>query len=469
MKMMLVLGVLLWGTACVQSKQAVRKTATTNSTSSVQRSGIKSYGAGAIGSNTDSVIPKVVVPTDNVIEFSSTNGVLKRCTYPSGNCRTNQDEHSGGATASEAMPGTEKSFLHYMKFRFYSNGYFSKNPEGHFAFGLRGKRMRVEDYGDKAGVDGRGMIIGAIGYGYFYNKNNRACVDRMAQIESFYRSSQIAKKAEFGNKIFPETCSDTIFEDNKWYSVELEATAHQYIIYKIFNNEGKLIYKSYLYDQPNYLDPNLTEWFIGHVFNKENTTWSVRLENFEVGHIVDGDVFYPVKNFSSPLSFSVDNKPISTEKSRDYSVVITKGASNQIKLNNVVNRTRLYGCASFRKTKTSVDSVDCQNPENYRMMTFSTETDWRLAGENYILRETFADNYPAQFYTLYFRLNPQDELTEAALSFELKEKNSAANAGTFCDANSKTLTKWSCGPKPSGSWVDVGGGCFHQETNTACQ
>lgn len=423
----------------------------------------------AIGSNTGKDSPQHAAETDRIIEFSSSASGLRVCKFPSGVCRTNADEGSGGASAYGDIPNSQNSFLHYMKFRFYSNGYFAKNPNGHIAFGLRGKRMRVEEYGDKAGVDGRGMIIGAIGYGYFYNKNNRACVERMAQIESFYRSAHVAKNAEYGNKIFPETCSDTIFEDNTWYTVELEVTSHKYIIYKVFNNSGKLIYKSYIYDQPNYLDPNLTTWFIGHVFETANATWSVRLENFEVGHIVNGDVFYPVKDFSSPLSFSINNVPVSPEKARDYSIIVNKGARTQIKLNHVYNRTRLFGCASFRKTKTGVDNVDCQKPENYRIMTFTTESDWSYSGETYSLKDTFVNNYPTQFYTIYFRLNPQDYLTETSLSFELRDNTPAQNSGTFCDTNSKTITNWVCGSRPQGaSWVDVGSGCFHQATQTRC-
>lgn len=467
-KLLVFCGILLLLSGCVGDKSA-NNTKKNSGKSGTDSSTIKS-GLNSIGTHTGTSSSLISVSNDQTIEFSNSASGLKVCKFPSGICRTNADEGSGGASAYGNIPNSQNSFLHYMKFRFYSNGYFAKNPDGHFAFGLRGKRMRVEEYGDKAGVDGRGIIIGAIGYGYFYNKNNKACVERMAQIESFYKTAQNEKKAEFGNKIFPETCSDTVFEDHKWYSVEIEVTNHQYIIYKIFDASGRLIYKSYLKDQPNYLDNNLTEWFIGHVFESTNTQWSVRLENFEVGHIVSGDVFYPVKGFSSPFSFSVNNVVVPADKARDYSVVVQKGAGTKIKLNNVFGRTRVYGCASFRKTKTGLDSLDCQNPENYRVMTLNSATDdWTYDGESYNLKEKFVDNYPAQFYTLYFRVNPQDFLSEVALSLELKEGNAQSTSGKFCDKNSNTLTNWVCGSRPTGAtWVDVGSGCFHQATQTRC-
>lgn len=455
-------------TGCVQEKanQASISKASKHITDTAPTK--SSTGLSAIGSNSGRPSSLVTVSSDKTIVFSGSANGLKVCKYPSGICRTNADEGSGGASAYGDMPGSQNSFIHYMKFSFYSDGYFANNPDGHMAFGLRGKRMRVEEYGDKAGVDGRGIIIGAIGYGYFYNKNNRACVERMAQVESFYRSALNDKKTNYGNKIFPETCSDTVFEDKKWYTVEIEVTSHQYIIYRIYNNTGNLIYKNYIYDQPNYLDPNLTEWFIGHVFETPNTTWNVRLENFEVGHIVSGDSFYPVKEFATPLSFSVGNVILPASKARDYSVVVMKGASTPIKLHNVYGRTRLFGCASYRTSKNSVDSVDCQNPDNYRIMNFSTESDWKFDGNTFSLRETFADSYPSQFYTIYFRLNPQDALTEAALAFELRGPTTSTS-GTFCDQNSKTITNWICGTKPTGlSWVAVGNDCYHQATSYKC-
>ena len=100
------------------------------------------------------------------------------------------------------------------------------------------------------------------------------------------------------------------------------------------------------------------------------------------------------------------------------------------------------------------------------MMTFNTEGGWSYNGDSYILKDTFMNDYPAQFYTLYFRLNPQDPLTEAALSLELRE--GSPTSGAFCSP-SKTLTNWVCGIRPEGNWVDVGGGCFHQATQTRCQ
>ena len=412
----------------------------------------------------------VKAASDKIIEFKNDGNGLIVCKYPSNVCRTNADEHSGGASAYGLIPNSADSFIHYMKFRFYSDGYFAKNPEGHIAFGLRGKRMRVEEYGDKAGVDGRGIIIGHIGYGYFYNNNNKACVDRMAQIESYYRSAKEAKKAEFGNKIFPTTCSDTIFEDNKWYSVEIEVTSHQYIIYRVYDASGNIIYKTYYNDQPNYLDPNLTEWFVGHVFESANTKWSVRLEDFEVGHIVNKDVFYPVKDFTPPLNFSTKFGATSASNSNNYSIILDKSSPSQIKLHNINARKKLYGCASWRKTKTGTDSVDCGKAENYREMIFSTETDWDINGDTLSLKESFIQTLPPNFYTIYFRMNPQDQLTQVSLSLELKESQpNSSSSGTFCNTSLKRITNWKCNTsRPDSTWVDVGAGCFHQLTGQSC-
>lgn len=391
-------------------------------TKKVTTSSIVGKSINAIGTDSGTGLPTIPnTDADTVIEFKNTAEGNMVCKYPSGVCRTDADESSGGASAYGNIPNSSGSFIHYMKFRFYSSGFFAKNPDAHIAFGLRGQRLRVEEFGANAGVDGRGMIIGNIGYGYAYNKNNIACVDRMAQVESYFRTSQTSKKTPNGNLIVPTTCSDTIFEDYKWYSVELEVTSHQYIIYKVYNNNNQLIYKSYYNDQPNYIDPNLTGWFIGHVFGDPKGLWSLKLENFEVGHVISGDPFYPVKNFTPPLSFSSKYGVAQEPSAHDFSVVFNKSIPSQIKLNNIFNRTRLFGCANHRPNKTGVDSVDCSKAENYRTMTFSTETDWVFSGTTLSLKESFIKSVPAGFYTLYFRQNPQDSLSQVSLSMELRE------------------------------------------------
>lgn len=440
-------------TACVETK--------TNRKS-------KDLMTSALGNNTEvSLEGQVHSNFDTIIEFKRNSNGNQVCTFPSGKCRTNQDAYSGGASLYGDIPGSSHSFIHFMKFRLYSNGYFAKNPDGHFAFGLRGQYLSYEKYKEKAGHDGKGLIFGAIGFGYAPNKNNPSCVTKMLQAESLFKSYQLQANIPNANNIFPTTCSDSILEDYKWYTVEIEVTSHHYIIYKVFDANGSLIHKNYYNDLPNYKDSNLTGWFIGHVFGNENTEWSIRMEDFIVGHIPTGNVLYPVKDFSPSIYISNNNMKIKHENSNNYSLVINKNSPANIKLHNVVSRTRVWGCANFRKTKTSSDNMDCNNWQNYREIKLSSDADWIYQGDKLVLRTDFLKSMPNQFYTVYFRLNPQDELSQVSMSFELEGVSS--NSGTFCDKNNKTLTSWVCGgSQPDSTWVNVGGGCYHLGSTVKC-
>lgn len=449
---------------CIENKTNKKASPTTQLSASQSTSAVV---LGAIGSNTGEALPRKAVNTDTTIEFKRSNNINKVCTYPSGKCRTNDDEYSGGASLYGDVAGAGKSFIHYMKFKLYSNGYFSKNPDGHFAFGMRGQFFSYEKYKEKAGHDGKGIILGAIGFGYAPNKNNPTCVTRMLQAESWFRAYANKNNSPNANNIFPSTCSDTILEDYKWYSVEIEVTSHHYIIYKVFNSDGTLIYKNYYNDLPNLKEEGLTTWFIGHVFESKNVEWSLRLENFEVGHIAKGDPLYPVKDYAPAYYLSYNDKKITRENGSDYSIVINKNMPANIKVHNVLNRQRLWGCANFRATKYGDDNIDCNNWQNYREMKLKEEVDWSLKEDKFVLRSDYLKSIPNQFYTVYFRQNPQDELSQISMSFELV--GNAPKSGTFCDSNRKTVTSWMCdGTPPDNSWVDVGSGCFHKASSTKC-
>lgn len=398
---------------CMESKTNNKKSSSINKTTS----GVVSS---AIGSSTR--VPssdKIITSTDYAIEFRRTSSGNKVCTFPSGECRTDADQHSGGASLYGDIPGSDSSFIHFMKFRLYSNGYFTKNPDGHFAFGMRGQYLSYENYKEKAGHDGKGIIFGAIGYGYAPNKNNPACVTKMLQAESWFKTHQLQNNLPSGNNIFPSTCSDSILEDYKWYTIEIEVTSHHYIIYKVYNSNGNLIHKNYYNDLPNYKDPKLTGWFIGHVFENQNSEWSVRMEDFQVGHIPKGDVFYPLKDFVPSVYLTNNDVSINRDNGNNFSIVINKNLPANIKLHNVINRTRVWGCASLRKTKSSSDNVDCGNWQNYRKIKLSGDADWIYQGDKLVLKSDYLKKIPNQFYTVYFRLNPQDELSQVSMSFEL--------------------------------------------------
>lgn len=370
--------------------------------------------------NSNGTNATIITNTDTAIEFKRTLSGNMVCTYPSGKCRTDKDEYSGGASLYGDIPGSSGSFIHSMKFKLYSKGYFAKNPDGHFAMGLRGQYLSYEKFKEKAGHDGKGIIFGSIGYGYPPNKNNPSCVTKMIQAESWFKSYQLLNNSSSANNIFPTTCSDSILEDYNLYTIEIEVTSHHYIIYKVYNSNGILIHHNYYNDLPNYKDPNLTGWFIGHVFENQTAEWSLRMEDFQVGHIKNSDVLYPIKSFSSSIYFTNNDKIISRENINNFSTIIYKNQLANIKLNNVTNRKRVWSCANFRKIKTDSDSVDCNNWQNYREIKLTVDPDWIYQGDKLILRADYLKSLPSQYYTVYFRLNPQDELSQSLLSFELR-------------------------------------------------
>jgi hypothetical protein len=468
----LLLHLFLFG--CIQnSANQLKKSTTTLKNAAGSSTKLLGNSVSAIGSNSNTSVPVVMAPSDNVIEFKGTPNGNMVCSYPSNVCKTDADEHSGGASYRGTIPNSANSFIHYMKFKFYSDGYFANNPGGHIAIGLRGIALRDEDVGAaNAGANGRGMIFGHIESSFSYNKSNPACVDRMVEVETWYRTAYNEKRANDSGNIIPSTCSDTIFEDYKWYSAELEVTTTQYIIVKIYNSDNQLIYKTYYNDQPNYLDPNLTGWFIGHVFQSAGKTWSVRFENFEVGHVLDTDIFYPVKDFSPTISFSTRLGEVNNQNGNDFSIVLDKSLSSQIAVNNIVNRTRIWGCTSLRSSKSAADSVDCNNSANYKIMNLSAEADWVYSNNTFSLKESFVKSLPAGFYSQYFRLNPQDITNQISLSFELRDSGATATPAAtarqfFCDG-SNNMIYFICGARPDSSWHDAGGGCFHKAADAKC-
>lgn len=447
-------------TGCVKNKTTSNKKTDSKSTSAVV--------ASAIGSNSDISLPgQISTNTENIIEFKRSSSGNQVCTYPSGKCRTNTDEYSGGASLYGDIPGSSGSFIHFMRFKLYSNGYFTNNPDGHFAFGMRGQYLSYEKYKEKAGHDGKGIIFGAIGYGYPPNKNNLSCVKKMLQAESWFKSYQLQNNFSSANNIFPTTCSDSILEDYKWYTVEIEVTSHHYIIYKVYNSNGNLIHKNYYNDLPNYKDPTLTGWFIGHVFENQSAEWSLRMEEFQIGHIPNGDILYPVKDFTPSIYLTNNDTKINRENGNNFSLIINKNLPANIKLHNVINRSRVWGCANFRKTKTINDNIDCSNWQNYREIKINGDADWIYQGDKLALKVDFLKSIPNQFYTVYFRLNPQDELSQVSMSFELTGET--LKSGTFCDTKSKTITNWVCErSQPDSSWINVGGGCYHKSSVVRC-
>jgi hypothetical protein len=474
MKFLISIMFFLFSYGCMQNTtNAVKKSSTALKNSAGSATKLIGSSRSAIGSNSGISSPVVPAQTDNLIVFKGTGSGNVVCSYPSNFCKTDADESTGGARITGNIPNSANSFIHYMKFRFYSDGYFTNNPDGHIAFGLRGQVTRVEDVGaNNAGADGRGMIFGHIGAGYSYNKNNPTCVDRMVEAETWFRTAYNTKQYNDASLIIPSTCSDTILEDYKWFTVELEVTTSQYIIIKIYNSDNQLIFQNYYNDQPNHLDPNLTGWFIGHVFETANKVWSVRLENFEVGQVIDTDIFYPIKDFTPALKYSTRFGDVNSSNANDFSIVLDKSVPSQIKINNLFNRTRVFGCISIRAGKVGADSVDCRNAANYREMNLKTESDWTYANNSLSLNESFLKSIPAGFYSSYTRENPQDETTQISLSFELRDSGSTAPAPSaqqfFCDGNNNMIY-YVCGvPQPDSSWVSAGGGCFHKSSGSKC-
>lgn len=454
----------------VSCQQEEKKTSSKNV--ATEKSVISSAG---MTSSTSGSTTASVASTFSEIEFSiSKNGEHKVCFKPSGYCRTNDDEHSGGQAAYELLSAsTQFSKIHRMSFNFYSNGYFAQ-PDGHIAFGLRGRRYKKEEYGEKAGVDGRGIIIGKIGLGYFYNKNNPACVHNMAQVESYYASALHAKTSQYGNMIEPTTCSDTIFEDYKWYRIDIEVTSDKKILYQVFDANSNLLYATKYDDSSSPVPTGLTEWFAGHVFSVQNVDYSFKFTNFTVEtdngeSLVEKTLNTLGKGMYFSSKFGVANR----ETASNYSLKFNSDEDTRIKVHNIFGRKRIFSCASFKATLNSTQSVDCSLAENYKEINFSTgvssNSDWIFSNNSLAISEAFVRSLPTNFYSIHFRPNPMDKVNHKVLTLHYTNKNPAVTSGSFCDSNTRTLTSYRCGAgKPDQTWLDVGGGCYHKASSTAC-
>ncbi|MBC7540457.1 MAG: hypothetical protein H7281_16655 [Bacteriovorax sp.] len=234
------------------------------------------------------------------ISFFSKGKSIEVCKSELGTtkCSKDSDGPSMGRTAfGLPVENKAKDFIHRMSFTFKADNYFTSNPGGHFAFGLRGELRNTKQDSKEAGADGRGVIFGNIA-GDKRNAGFAKCGNGIVEAESYSRDAFAKGLSPRANEIFPETCSGSIFQDNKYYKVEIDVTRNTYILYRLYDSSGKLLQKNYVKDQPSTrIDPGLVGWFIGHVFDvttdqkdndgdgivdNESSNWSFLIDNFRI-------------------------------------------------------------------------------------------------------------------------------------------------------------------------------------------
>lgn len=201
------------------------------------------------------------------------------CNFPSlNNCSTSANGKSRGALIEKNSGLDPKARLHKMTFDFQSNGFLAKNPAAHIAVGIRG-RITEDLAGDPVAVNGRGFLIGHhAGGGDPRNNNNPACLTNMLQVESYHGDiSRIDPKIP-ANHIFSDTCTGSIFSEAVWYKLELYVSTDRKIGYRVLDQNSKLIRSFLISDPYNYLDPNIADFFLAHVFENDvlnpNGNWN---------------------------------------------------------------------------------------------------------------------------------------------------------------------------------------------------
>lgn len=338
---------------------------------------------------------------------SDLSGVMV-CEYPGNtNCKTDADGKSKGRMQVHDSGLAVSAPLHKLAFKFYSDGYFAKNREAHFAIGLRGNV--THENGDPVAVNGRGFIIGQLG-GDSRNAGNPACSRDMAQIETYSGDAGRGNPALPWNHIFSESCSDAIFKDGQWYTLELYVSSDRKIGYKVFDNNGALVYSHLLLDPYNYLNPNLSDWFMGHVFDtpvtSANGNWSIIVKDITLSQSndpIEKSFITPLMTFSHLGKALQDGAVVSLAEMTNESLVVGDFPSL---------RTRVFGCAG---PTSAVDAGACSKAHEFRVIDFSGDGAFRKVGSKLSVLDGPIYQYPNNLYKLILRVNPQSPIGQATV------------------------------------------------------
>ena len=337
----------------------------------------------------------------------------KVCEYPSlQNCLTNADGASYGAMGISSSGLSSSSRLHKISFEFQSNGFLSKNPSAHFAMGLRG-RITKNASGTPIAVNGRGFIIGTLGADP-RNHSNAACASNMLEVESYHGDISLTDPSKPANHVFSDTCTDSIFHESLWYKLELYVSSDRKIAYKVFDPQSNLVAAQVIQDPYDYLDPNLTGFFFGHVFESPITSpdgnWNIIVKNIQTSEsesAIEDSFQAPLLNFSLASTRLVDNSLVSFNQIKNMGVFANPFSDV---------RSRIYGCAN---PVVRVDSgLSCQAASDFRIINFSGDDSFVKVGSNLGILAAPILNYPADVYKLVLRTNPESTYNQVTIRID---------------------------------------------------
>lgn len=187
-------------------------------------------------------------------------------------------------TWQKNIPKPPGATTQYLRFKFYSSGYFTKAPLGHFAVALRGDATPTY-------LDGRGI---ALGHTHLIDPpsppNFGGCRQYSplpgpgtAQLESFFGSSG-------GNFVYESTCRPLAvgpgLQDYTWYTFEIHVNDGNWMAFWINDQYGNRIDAGY---EPAIQDANpvpagLTKiWLLAAEWPSSGTGWSVKFQDMEYG------------------------------------------------------------------------------------------------------------------------------------------------------------------------------------------
>lgn len=335
---------------------------------------------------------------------------VKVCDYPTMlNCLSDSEGRSKGRSIVNRTPLNAASNVQIMKFEFISNSYFAKNTSAHLAIGLRG-RITLDAANNPVGINGRGFIIGYVG-GHPTNIGQVSCQTRHGQIETYHNDASAKDSSIYGNHVFPESCTDSIFKDGVLYKVEVLVSRDRKIGYRISNENSKLLHSYLIQDPTNYIDLNLNDWFLAHVFDTPVTTsageWSFIIKNIQFSESnISIDRFFNQK----VIQFQLGSQALN-----DNSLVTLDQIRNQGlgSVSYTAERGQVYGCAS---PVSAIDAgVACRNAEGFRAIKLSSDPAFvKIEDRLQVIPESFSA-FPANTYKLILRLNPLDSQNQSTV------------------------------------------------------
>lgn len=380
---------------------------------------VSSVGAqNANGTNRDVIMSlESAIPAEGYI-FRGKYGVnpldpkgRQVCDYPAlTNCRTKE-----GDAVSQTTGLQPSSRLHVMGFDFQSNGFFSNNPNAHFAVGLRGHLTRDANKTPVA-INGRGFIVGTLGSDA-RNNSNPACGKNMIETESYHGDAGLANPAIPYNHVFSDTCTDAVIAEGAWYHLELYVSADRKIGFKVFDEQSRLLHSNLMQDPYSYLGSESNDLFFGHVFGEDvtspTTSWDLIVKNVRFSQI---DA--PIESYfqNTEMSFILgatalaNNTSLLSEQAKNAGLYVGPFAPA---------RTRFFACAN--KLDRVDAGVSCLLAKDFRVVDFAGDESFTKAGASLRVLDGPLKDYPPDKYKLVIRLNPESSWNQATVQVDTRD------------------------------------------------